>query len=158
MSGYEFVFSTEADLPRARHAREQVRTIPTWSVGYDARDPVTRLLVERIALNAKDAGLLLQPMAGATADLQLMRIPLASQDPWIALSDVAKLAGTPLGKNGGGVEDLFASEVALLGTLRIIPLFHLPVSYAATSTLKGWALRADGSWTVTDAWLGAGKP
>jgi peptide/nickel transport system substrate-binding protein len=67
MSGYGFVFPTDADLPRARHAREQVRAIPTWTVAYDASDPVARLLTERVALNARDAGLLLQPTTAATA-------------------------------------------------------------------------------------------
>jgi ABC-type transport system substrate-binding protein len=158
MSGYGFVFSTDADLPRARHAREQVHTVPAWTIGYDGSDPVARLLAERIALNAKDAGLSLQPTSAGSADLRLVRIPLASPDPWIALADVATLAGKPTGKAGGAVEDLYASEVALLATQRIVPLFHLPVSYAASVTLNNWTLRSDGNWTLADAWLGNGKP
>jgi ABC-type transport system substrate-binding protein len=159
MSGYGFVFPTDADLPRARHGREQVRTMPTWTVGYDGGDAVTRLLAERIALNAKDAGLTLQPTPAASADLRLVRIPLASSDPWIALAQVATLTGTPAGKvRGGSVEDLYASEVVLLATQRVIPLFHLPVSYAASPTLKNWSLRPDGSWTLAEAWLGVGRP
>jgi len=158
MSGYGFVFPTGADLPRSRQAREQVRTIPSWTVGYDGTDPVARLLAERIALNAKDAGLSLQPTSAANADLRLVRIPLASPDPWIALANVAALAGIPAGKDSGSVEDLYASELALLTPQRMIPLFHLPVSYAASATLRNWALRPDGSWTLADAWLGAGKP
>jgi MarR-like DNA-binding transcriptional regulator SgrR of sgrS sRNA len=67
-------------------------------------------------------------------------------------------AGMSAGKDGGSVEDLYAAESALLTTQRMIPLFHLPVSYAASATLKDWALRADGSWTLADAWLGSGKP
>jgi ABC-type transport system substrate-binding protein len=157
MSGYGFVFSTDADLSRARHTREQVRTVPTWTLGYDGSDPVARVLAERIALNARDAGLLLQPTSGPTADLRLLRIPLAP-DPWIALANVASLAGTPLGKEGVPAEDLYAAELALLGTRRIIPLFHLPVSYAASANLKNWALRSDGGWTLDDAWIGNGKP
>jgi peptide/nickel transport system substrate-binding protein len=163
MSGYAFVFPTDADLTRARHAREQVRTIPTWTVAYDASDPVARLLTERIALNARDAGLSLQPTSQATtasvADLLLVRIPLASSDPWIALADVAALAGVPTAKNkGGSIEDLYAAEQSLLATQRLIPLFHLPVSYAASSNLKNWTPRTDGSWSLADAWLGSGKP
>jgi hypothetical protein len=61
-------------------------------------------------------------------------------------------------KEGGSVEDLYASEVAILATRRVIPLFHLPVSLAASATLKNWALRPDGSWSLADAWSGAGKP
>jgi hypothetical protein len=159
MCGYGFVFPTDADLPRARRAREQVRTMPTWTIGYDGGDAVARLLAERIALNARDAGLSLQPTPAASADLRLVRIPLASLDPWIALANVATLTGTPAGKvRGGSVEDLYASEVALLATLRVIPLFHLPVSYAASASLKHWGLRPDGSWTLAEAWLGVGRP
>jgi peptide/nickel transport system substrate-binding protein len=157
MSGYGFVLPTDADLPRARHAREQVRTVPTWTLGYDGSDPVARLLAERIALNARDAGLSLQPTPGATADLRLLRLPLAP-DPWIALTDVATLTGTPAGTEGGSAEDLYAAEVALLATKRIIPLFHLPVSYAASANLNNWTLRSDGGWALADAWLGNGKP
>ena len=113
---------------------------------------LARLLAERIALNAKDAGLSLQPAAGYGADLRLVRIPLASLDPWIALAGVATLAGLAHREARGGEGDLYAAEVALLATLRVIPLFHLPASYAAAAGLKNWALRPDGSWTVADAW------
>ena len=157
MSGYGFVFSTDADLPRARHIREQVHTVPTWTLGYDGTDPVARLLAERIALNAKDAGLSLQPTSGASADVRLLRILLAP-DPWIALADVAALTGAPAGKESGSAEDMYASEVALLATKRMIPLFHLPVSYAASTNLNNWALRSDGGWALGDAWLGNSKP
>jgi hypothetical protein len=72
--------------------------------------------------------------------------------------DVAALIGLRPAKNQGGVEDLYASEVALLATQRLIPLFRLPVSYASSSSLKNWALRPDGSWALADAWLGDTRP
>jgi peptide/nickel transport system substrate-binding protein len=159
LSGYGFAFPTDADLLTARHTREQVRVIPTWTVGYDSSDPVARLLAERIALNARDAGLSLQPTAAASADLRLVRVPLASPDPWVALANAVALAGMPSLKNvGGSVEDLYAAEEAELATQRIVPLFHLPVSYALAPALKNWTLRADGSWTLADAWIGSGRP
>ena len=157
MSGYGFVFSADADLLRARHAREQVRAIPTWNVGYDGSDSVARLLAERIALNAKDAGLSLRPTSAATADVRLARLPLTSSDPWVALAGVAGLAGIPEAKSKGGVEELYAAEQAMLATQKLIPLFHLPVSYAAASSLKNWTPRSDGTWSLADAWLGS-KP
>jgi len=158
MSGYGFVFPVGADLPRAHQARDQVRAAPPWTIGYGDADPVDRLLVERIALNAKDAGLALQPTAAPIADLRLVRIPLASTDAWIALASMATVTGASAGKVGGSVEDLYASELALLATQRVIPLFHLPVSYAAAGPLRNWTLRPDGSWTLADAWLDIGKP
>ena len=158
MSGYGFIFSTDADLPQARRVREQVRSIPKWTIGYDIGDPIGRLLAERIALNGKDAGLSLQTTPAVSADLRLVRIPLPA-DPWIALADVAARAGLPEAKNKGGqVEDLYAAEQAELAEQYIIPLFHLPASYAAARTLKNWTLRPDGSWSLADAWLGSGKP
>lgn len=155
MSGYAFVFSTDADLARARHAHEQLRTIPTWTVGYDAGNPLDRLLAERVALNAKDAGLSLQPTSAATADLKLTRIPLASADPWIALADVAALFGSTVKTKGGSTEDLYAAEQSVLASQRIVPLFHLPASYAAAAALKNWTVRPDGTWNLTEAWLGS---
>ena len=158
MSGYGFVFPIDADLTRARQTREQVHRIPTWALGYDGTDPLARLLAERIALNAKDAGLTLQPTVATNADLRLMRIPLASSDPRIALADFGALAGVLPAKTQGSVEDLYAAETSLLATQRVIPLFHLPVSYSSALSLKGWSLRPDGSWSVADAWLSSATP
>ena len=155
MSGYGFVFSSDADLVQARQAREHLNKIPSWSVGYDTGDVVARLLAERIALNAKDAGLSLQPTASAVADLKVVRIPLASPDPWIALQEVSTIEGTSPVKDGGSVEDLYAAERTLLTSQRLVPLFHLPASYAASGTLNNWTLRADGGWNLADAWIGA---
>jgi ABC-type transport system substrate-binding protein len=154
MSGYGFVFPSDADLTRARQAREQVRSVPSWTVGYDGNDSMARLLAERIALNAKDAGLSLQPTTAANTDVKLTRIALASPDPWVALAELAALMGSAPGKAGGTVEDLYASERVLLTTQRMIPLFHLPVTYAGSVNLNDWGLRPDGSWNLVDAWLG----
>jgi peptide/nickel transport system substrate-binding protein len=159
MSGYGFVFPTEADLPRARHQREQVRSVPEWTVGYDASDSLARLLVERIALNAKDAGLTLRPTTANAADLRLVRIPLAGADPWISLEALAAAEVLPKPKvNAGSAEDLYSAEQAALATQRLIPLFHLPATYAASTSLKNWTVRSDGSWDLADAWLGTTKP
>ena len=159
MSGYGFVFPTEPDLVRARHQREQVRKVSAWSLGYDASDSIARLLAERIALNARDAGLTLQPTTAASSDLRVVRIPLASTDPWVSLANLADICGLPEPKsNGHSAEDPYVAERAMLGTQRLIPLFHLPVSYAGATTLKNWAPRLDGGWDLADAWLGSEQP
>ncbi len=158
LSGYGFVFAADPDLARARHDREQVRTIPTWTIGYDSGDSIERLLAERIALNARDAGLTLQPTSAAAADLRVVRIPMASADPWVALNQVGAASGLPAVKNKtGSIEELYASEQAMLATEKLIPLFHLPAAYLSAPALKDWSVRADGSWKLEDAWLG-GKP
>ncbi len=158
MSGYAFVFLIDADLPQARHMRDQVRVIPTWSLGYDNNDPLARLLAERIALNGKDAGLSLQTTSAADVDVQLVRTPLASTDPWIALAGISAASGSSLKITGRTAEDLYTAEQSVLAAQRIIPLFHLPASYATSAVLKNWTLRPDGSWDLADAWLGSAKP
>jgi peptide/nickel transport system substrate-binding protein len=157
MTGYGFVFPADADLVRARHEREEVKAAPTWTVGYNPGDSISHLLAERIALNARDAGLTLQPTTAATADLRIARIPLMASDPWIALSEVAAAAGLPLAAaDGGSVEELYAAEQTMLATQRLIPLFHLPAVYAASASLRDWKPRADGSWDLADVWLAPG--
>jgi peptide/nickel transport system substrate-binding protein len=168
MSGYGFVFSTGADLTRARHQREQVHATPTWTLGYDGHDPLARLLVERIALNAKDAGLSLRPTSlqpdsapqALTADVRLMRISLDSAaDAWIVLDQVAAIAGMPAPtRKNRSIEDLYATEQAMLAAQKIIPLFHLPVCYAAAPSVQNLNLRVDGTLNLTDVWLWSGKP
>jgi peptide/nickel transport system substrate-binding protein len=159
ISGFGFVFSVDADLTQARHDRDQVRTVPEWKLAYDSSDPLARLLAERIALNAKDVGLSLQPTSAMAADLRLARIPLASTDPWVSLAQAANVAGLPAPKNNGGsAEDLYVAERSLLATQRIIPLFHLPITYAAAATVKNWRVQSDGTLNLDDAWLGSGKP
>ncbi len=159
MNGYGFVFPSEADLGKARQLRGQVRTAPSWTIGYDGSDPTARLFAERIALNAKDAGLSLQPTLSATPEMRLVRLPLASSNAWVSLDALLSEIGLSPEKHGtGSVEDLYTAERAALATQRVIPLFHLPVSYASTSSLKDWNVRMDGSCDLADAWLETSKP
>ena len=153
MSGYAFTFPTEADLSRARHEREQAKIVPVWTVGYDGSDPMARLLVERIALNAKDAGLKLQPTTAATFDLRLARISLSSVDAWVSLGSVATYLHLPRPVEGSSAEELYAAEQSILATQKIVPLFHLPVSYAAATSVKQWMPRPDGTWNLSDTWM-----
>jgi ABC-type transport system substrate-binding protein len=159
MGGYGFVFPTEADLPKARQWRGQVRTPQAWTIGYDSNDPLARLIVERITLNARDAGLTLQPTASSTADLRLARIPLASPAPWITLENLTPQLRLPGPKNrGGSSEDLYLAEQHALAAERVIPLFHLPASYAVSSTVRNSTVRLDGGWDLADASLENVKP
>ena len=158
MSGYGFVFSVETNLPKARQMREQVRVVQNWKLGYDSSDALARLLAERIALNAKDAGLTLQPTTSG-GDLRLVRIPLASSDPRTALDAVLSRLNLPAAKGRGtSVDDLYAEEQAALTGARVIPLIDLPATYASTPKLRDWTVRTDGSWDVASAWLESAKP
>ena len=158
ISGFGFVFPSQADLSRARQLRGQVQTAHVWTIAYDNSDPLARLLVDRIALNAKDTGLSLVPVSVGASDLRLIRLPLASTNPWIALQGVA--AQTDLSQiqdKGSSIEELYAAEQMTLATLRVVPLFHLPVFHSGSLSLKDWAVRSDGTLDLTNAWLGAAQ-
>jgi ABC-type transport system substrate-binding protein len=163
MSGYAFTFSTASDLPRARHLRDETRTAPTWTISYDTADSFAGRLAERIALNARDAGLRVQPTEAPVADVRVTRITM-SIAPVVTLDVVAASAGLPPPQiNGNSAEDLYAAERSLLATQRVIPLFHLPVVYAASPSLQDWKPGPDGVWNLCDAWLarentGSGNP
>lgn len=153
MTGYGFVFSSQSDVARARHLREQVQSVPTWTLSDDG-DPLSRLIAERIALNAKDAGLSIRLASTATPDIQLMRISLDSPDPWIALERLTTIAGLPVpAMQKDSVESLYSEEQSLLATERIIPLFHLPVVYAISREVKNSTLQRNGTWNFADVWL-----
>ncbi len=158
MSGYGFVFSYASDLPRARQLRGTVKSAPAWKLGYDAGDPLNRLLADRVALNAHDAGLSLQPVSSGDSDLRLVRIPLESSDPWVALDDFLNRCGmNPAVNKGNSVQDLYTAEQNALNSDRVIPLFHLPVSYESSAALRGWSIHADGSLDLSNAWMEMAK-
>ena len=158
MSGYGFVFSVEANLAKARQLRDQARVTQNWKLGYDSNDPLARLLAERIALNARDAGLTLQPTAGG-GDLRLLRIALASSDPLTALHAAFTRLNLPQAKARNlSVDGLYTEEQAALANARVIPLIDLPATYASTPKLKGWTVRTDGSWDLASAWMESAKP
>ena len=158
VSGYGFVFPSEQNLTRAQQLRGEVKYAPTWTIGYDTDDPVARVMAERIALNARDAGIRLQVSTNATADLRLARITLASVDGRIALSAVASTVGTPLPKMiGVSIDDLYQAENSILQTQRVIPLFQLPTCTALSVAIKDWDEDRDGTLHLDNVWLG-GKP
>jgi ABC-type transport system substrate-binding protein len=159
ISGYGFVFPTASDLQKARQLRSEVRNAFNWTIGYDASDTLSRVLVERIALNAKDARLSLRPTGAGEVDLRLMRIPIASGEPWVALNELVTRIGMPALKGKGTeVEDLYTQEQAAIATGRVIPLFHLPVAYSSSPALKDCDVRLDGSWNLERAWLETSRP
>jgi peptide/nickel transport system substrate-binding protein len=159
MTGYAFLFSTDEDTSRARLERGDFRQTSPWTLSYDGTDPAARVVTERIALNARDAGLTLQPTNSVNPNLRLVRIPLASLDARIALTNLAtslNLAQPTF--NGDSANDLYMAEKPLLQSRQIIPLLHLRFASALGGSLRNWNTDREGGWRLQDVWLGTGKP
>lgn len=140
LSGYAFLFPSARDLDKAR----QLASPAPVTIGYDPVDATARLIVERIAVNAREAGLLIRPTSGAQAAGRIVRVNVSAPDPMQALSAV-----------GGGPSEgtLFEIEREMLRTHRIVPLFHLPEIYGLSSRVRGWAPSRWGDWNLDSVWL-----
>ena len=158
MTGYSTVFSTQTSPQRARTAMAGLRQ-PTLNLSYDPRDPQAQLIAERIALNARDAGLTLQVSLSGQADVSLVRIVLPSPDPTTSLREATRQLGLPQPAiRGNSIEDLYQAERTLLDGHAAIPLFHLPVSCAASARVGDWEPDRLGQWNLAEGWLEANYP
>jgi peptide/nickel transport system substrate-binding protein len=135
LTGYSFLFRTGAG-PQPLSAR-------TLSFSYDRQDPVIRPIAERIAVNASAVGITLRQAAGR-AEVQLLRLPITSQDPILALQDLALLVKTPLSGSNA-----YESEKGLIDGAGLAPLFHLPHAWALGARVKNWP-------RLEEVWLDAG--
>lgn len=153
MTGYAMLFTPQ---PATRPAG--VAAIMTLS--YDPSDPANQLLAERVALNAGDAGIRVRTAAAASnPDIRLVRIPLASPQPQLALQAVAEAAGLPPPQfQGASPEELYRREKEMLQSGRIIPLAHVAQAAAMAPAVKGWRQRQFGAYPLADLWLGGGAP
>ena len=153
MTGYSPAFPTQPDVTRAKALLADSRP-RALSLSYDPRDPQSQLIAERIALNAREAGITVQVSMSGTEDLRLIRIALVTPDPALALREAARelsLAESAL--RGNSVEDLYQAERSLLDGSAIIPLFHLPVASAVGPRVRDWTSSKLGLWNLADIWL-----
>ncbi len=159
LSGYAFLFPAEADSAKAKQERSEVRQVPTWTLTYDVTDPLARLTAERIALNAREVGLNVQPVTTGRGDVQLAAVPLPSTNGMLALTDIAESLGqaSPVVKDSS-FEALYEAEAALLETQRIVPLYYVPADYGVSNAVKNWQVRRDGTWDLSNTWLMPEKP
>lgn len=159
MTGYGFLFPASINLELARQVRGEIPHTASWALGYDPADSTARAIAERIVLNARDAGLRMQTTSTSSVDVRVVRIPLTSLDPEIALAEVAAGLGLAQPKvASNSLDDLYALENSLLQSQRVIPVLHLRNAYAVSNAVKDWTTTRDGSWRLSNVWLGAEKP
>jgi peptide/nickel transport system substrate-binding protein len=140
LSGYAFLFQTVPDLGRARQLISQLR-LPSINLTYPPNDSFARSVADRVALNARDAGITIQPIASPGGSLTLLRWPLESSDPMAELIRLLGFLGSPdraASIDPSKPETLFEAERALLDEHRIIPLVYLPALYGLAARVHNW--------------------
>jgi peptide/nickel transport system substrate-binding protein len=172
LSGYAFLFSTAQDLTRAR---EIVATLPpehrTLTLGYDANDAIAEAIAQRIAVNARDAGITLHASelpresvpggSPAVLDARLCRLRIEDSEASQALATLVTASLVLDWKHPTGPvspEVLYGEERNILESHQIIPLFHLPQSYGLSPRVRDWSPAPSGEWRLAEVWLDAEKP
>jgi peptide/nickel transport system substrate-binding protein len=158
ISGYAFLFPTAADPAKARGLAAALPPAAR-TLTLRADDPAWRAVADRIAVNARDAGLTLSPASNANADLRLAEFRISSADPGEALAALAATLGLPEPPRASSLEVLFSAERAYLADFRIIPLFHLPVTYGVGPRVRGGpGISPLGEWHFENLWLETARP
>jgi hypothetical protein len=170
-SGTAFLFLTARDLLRAKEQWSEIAPAPKILLGYDSADPLEQSIAERIAVNAREAGIALAtqtaPTTGPAAakapgslDARLIRIRLVSSRPGAALRGFLHALGpmiptdeSPL-PEAASAEDIYRRERAVLESYRIIPLVWVPQVYGLGPRVRDWKAPAPGEgWPLADVWL-----
>ena len=153
VSGYAFSFPAAPDFARARQLAASL-PVSTRALSLQTENigTLARAVADRIAVNARDAGLMLRPAApGARPDLELVRVRLTSPDPGAAFIDLMAaldLSAPP----ANDPESRYSAEQAALEEHIVIPLAHLPELYGLGSRVRNWA-PAGWTWRIGDVWL-----
>jgi len=164
LSGYAFAFPTAPDLARARAlAAELPASARSLALGYDPAIAGGRAIAERVAVNARDAGLAV-PVSpqNPQSDLALVELRVPSLDAARALAGIVLSAGLEAPQpDGPAPEALYASERRLLEDFRVIPLFHLPDLYGAAGRIRVFQpppVARLGEWRWETVWLSGTAP
>jgi peptide/nickel transport system substrate-binding protein len=173
LSGYAFLFESTMNL---QHARELRAAFPAGVPGaaqplrlrVDAPGDLFKLMGERVAVNARQANLLVQVALPANASnspapaigLHLFAWHYDSLSPRVELEAFVKqlVDGTDLPANSTDPEQLFAQERRLLGERRVLPLVLLPEYAGIRANVHNWNASPWGDWRLADVWLDSEDP
>jgi ABC-type transport system substrate-binding protein len=171
LTGYEFLFPGGMNLERAKELRAETTSlviVPPISLAYDFADPVAKLVAERIAVDAREAGITVQPYGeshvtglpargAGNADAVLLRIPLPSLEPSVALSstleDLALNDSPSSPLNASRAEDLFEIERKTLQNFRVVPVAHLSQAVWLSNSAHNWQQQPNGAWSLDQLWM-----
>jgi len=175
-SGTAFLFSAAAAPAAAKEIAGQIGGSSRIVLGYDASDSLEESLAERIAVDAREAGIHVSPetLVGgrvpANCDARLVRLRMPSPRPRAALAsflatlapeidvtvaDAPATAGeTEKLAEGASAERIYEVERGIVNSYRVVPLVWLPEAYGLSARVRDWKAPAAGEgWPLADVWL-----
>ncbi|HKW88941.1 MAG TPA: ABC transporter substrate-binding protein [Candidatus Acidoferrales bacterium] len=171
-AGYAFLFSAPFDPTASQQLVAQISPVLALKLGYDSGDPLERMIAERIAVNAQAAGISVSALpavndsSASAFDARLIRIPLASPAPGVALENLLETLAVAEGPNPvfapvaspDDLQYLNSRERETLGAYDLIPLVHLPQVVGLSSRVRDWMPLRSGEWRLADVWLDGAAP
>jgi ABC-type transport system substrate-binding protein len=175
LTGYEFLFPGGTNLDRAKELRAEAAglvIISPIALAYDFSDPVAKLVAERIAVDAREAGIVVQPYGEPhvanksarprmNADAVLLRLPLESVQPAVALAaaldDMGLADPTTAPLSAGRLEDVFELEGKSLADFRVIPVAHVSEAVWLNNNVHNWLQGPAGDWNLDQLWTEGGR-
>lgn len=166
-SGTAFLFSTTPDLPHAKELWTQITPSPKIVLGYDFGDPQEQSIAERIVVNTREAGIVMnaQPIpatgaARAKIDARLVRVTMVSPLPRTALMNFAELLGPVAGieddplPDPASPEQIYDYEKSIVRSYSVVPIAWIPLMYGLSARVRDWkAPRPGETWPLADVWL-----
>ena len=182
LSGYAFLFTVQTNIDRTKEIRA---TLPAnvatakepLRLRVDAPGDLAKLLGERVAVNARQAAILVQ-VENRTAQHGASITTATSSDPaggvhlfswhYSSLSPRVELESMVSTLNFGDSnetavsstepEQLYAREKKLLEERRVLPLVALPEYIGLGQKVRDWMPARWGEWHLADVWLDLTEP
>ncbi len=172
VNGTAFLFSMPASdaagVARAKELLQQMAGPAKLVLGYDSADALEQAIAERVAVNAKEAGIAITTVgiaAGksaseAGADATIARSSLDSRKPREALTGLLAEFATSADVDASALpdaataQDVFDRERAVVGDYQVVPLAWTPHVYGLSSRVRDWSAPGPGEhWPFADVWL-----
>lgn len=161
LSGYAFLFNVENDI--TRESKQTGINLPEpLKLRVEASEDLARLLAERVAINARQAGIGVQVVnrtaaQDVPAQLMLFSWRYTSLSPTEELRAMAVNLSlqTPSSSTNWTADPGRSYEIerSALGERRILPLVLLPEYFGVSASVRDWMPTAWGDLRLADVWL-----
>jgi peptide/nickel transport system substrate-binding protein len=172
LSGYPPFQNPQSRAPSTRAMPAVPSAARTLTLRVDPGDAVAQSVAERIAVDAREAGLTVnvQIPSGLVPrpDVRLIRLPIDPTAPDRALAAAMTMLGARVAaaataeppQPGAPLEAVYRTERALIERDVIVPVVHLPELYGLADRVDCWngaAITPLGGWNIANVWLKSEK-